>query len=213
MPNEVQSKFLRAIQEGEIRPLGSTQTKKVDVRIISAGSENLQEKMKTGEFRQDLFYRLNVVSVKLPPLRDRRGDVPILADHFLEKLAKRHDKRIKGFKPDTMAHLEAYDWPGNVRELENIVERMVILAEDHLEYLPVEVLPLEIRPQTTSDGIPQLSMGSSSDIKSRKSAYEKTMLLEALARNDWNQSAAARELGISERSVRYKMQKLGIEKP
>ncbi len=213
MPNEVQSKFLRAIQEGEIRPLGSTQTKKVDVRIISAGSENLQEKMKTGEFRQDLFYRLNVVSVKLPPLRERRGDVPILADHFLEKLAERHGKRIKGFKPEAMAHLEAYDWPGNVRELENIVERMVILAEDHLEYLPVELLPVEIRPHATIAGVPQTPTDSSGDIKSRKSAYERTMLLESLARNGWNQSAAARELGISERSVRYKMRKLGIEKP
>lgn len=212
MPLEVQSKFLRAIQESEIRPLGSTQTKKVDVRIISAGSSELNEKIKSGEFRQDLFYRLNVVAIKLPPLKDRKGDVAILADHFLEKLAKRHNKSIKGFKPDTLAHLEAYQWPGNVRELENILERMVILADEPHDLLPVELLPNEIRPVDvpTRFGDPD---ANAPDIKVRKEAYEKTMLLEALTRNDWNQSAAARELGISERSVRYKMQKLGLEKP
>ena len=212
MPLEIQSKFLRVIQEGEIRPLGSTQVKKVDVRIISAASADLTEKIKSGEFRQDLYYRLNVVAIHLPALRERKGDVAILAHHFLEKLAKRHNKHIKGFKPDTLAHLEAYNWPGNVRELENIIERMVILADDNMLYLPVELLPTEIRPQRNVP-IGQPLPSGAPDIKSRKTAYEKTMLLEALIRNNWNQSAAARELGISERSVRYKMKKLGLEKP
>ncbi len=212
MPLEIQSKFLRVIQEGEIRPLGSTQVKKVDVRIIAAASADLVAKIKSGEFRQDLYYRLNVVAIQLPALRERKGDVALLASHFLEKHSKRHNKNIKGFKPDTLAHLETYHWPGNVRELENIIERMVILADEGISYLPVELLPVEIRPRLNEPrGV--LLPSDSSDIKSRKEAYERKMLLEALLRNNWNQSAAARELGISERSVRYKMKKLGLEKP
>ncbi len=214
MPQEVQSKFLRAVQEGEIRPLGSTQTRKVDVRIISAASSDLQEKLKSGEFRQDLYYRLNVVAIKLPALRERQGDVPILANHFLGELSARHGKSLKGFKPETLAFLEAYPWPGNVRELENIVERMVILAEDRQAYLPPELLPLEIRPTPFAPApAPPVTGEVAANIKNRKAAYEKTMLLEALTRNNWNQSAAARELGISERSVRYKMKKFGISRP
>lgn len=214
MPLEIQSKFLRAIQESEIRPLGSTQVRKVDVRIISAASSNLREKLESGEFRQDLFYRLNVVTVQLPPLRNRKGDIAILANHFLGKMTDRHNKPIKGFKPETMAHLEAYSWPGNVRELENIVERMVILTEEEQDYIPVDLLPFEIRPQTFSEPAesPAL-MPSPQNIKHKKANYEKAILLEALANNNWNQSAAARELGISERTVRYQMKKYNIQKP
>ncbi|HQV34485.1 MAG TPA: sigma-54-dependent Fis family transcriptional regulator, partial [Calditrichia bacterium] len=144
MPLEIQSKFLRTLQEGEIRPLGSTQVKKVDVRIIAAGSGDLKKHVADGSFRQDLFYRLNVVSLKLPSLRERRGDVVILANHFLEKMAGRHQKQFKGFRAPLMARLESYAWPGNVRELENVVERMVILAEDNQDYLDESLLPLEI---------------------------------------------------------------------
>jgi transcriptional regulator with PAS, ATPase and Fis domain len=213
MPLEIQSKLLRAIQEGEIRPLGSTVVKKVDVRIIAAGSGELKEKVAEGTFREDLFYRLNVVSVKLPPLRQRKGDIPLLADFFLKKMAGRHQREIKGFKAETMARLEAYSWPGNVRELENIVERMVILTEDHQEYIPVELLPMEIYPQNFEKITAPPPETASENIKNKKAFYEKMMLIEALTKSNWNQSAAARELGISERTVRYKMQKFGIEKP
>ena len=213
MPPEIQSKLLRAIQEGEIRPLGSTEVRKVDVRILSAAGSDLKERLASGKFRQDLFYRLNVVSVQLPLLRERKGDIAILANHFLKKMTERHGKSLKGFRPETMAHLEAYHWPGNVRELENIVERLVILTGDELDYIPAGVLPIEIRPP--APGQEQLSpaVPSARDLRSKKSNYEKAMLLEALANNSWNQSAAARELGVSERTVRYQMKKFGIEKP
>ncbi len=129
MPPEIQVKFLRAIQEGEIRPLGSSRTKKVDVRIIAATNEDLQEQVKTGEFRQDLYYRLNVVNIPLPPLRERKEDIAILANHFLEQAKTRYKKRIGGFNPEAIAHLENYTWPGNIRELENTIERAVVLCK------------------------------------------------------------------------------------
>ncbi len=145
MPLEVQAKFLRAIQEGEIRPLGSTQVRKVDVRIIAAASLNLRTQVEARKFRPDLFYRLNVVNIALPPLRQRQEDIAILANHFLNKMAEKHGKKITGFKPETGAYLESYNWLGNVRELENVVERTVILAEPQLEYVTPELLPAEIR--------------------------------------------------------------------
>jgi DNA-binding NtrC family response regulator len=134
MPLEVQAKFLRAIQEGEIRPLGSGKVKKVNVRIIAAASKNLQEEIKHGKFRQDLFYRLNVVSIALPPLRERIEDIIILADHFLKQMKGKYEKRIEGFDAATIRALESYSWPGNIRELENAIERAVVLCKtDHLE--------------------------------------------------------------------------------
>ncbi len=212
MPLEVQAKFLRSIQEGEIRPVGSTQVKKVDVRIIAAASVNLRSQVEAGKFRQDLFYRLNVVNVLLPPLRERREDIAILANHFLKKTAEKHNRAIKGFKAETIAYLENYAWPGNVRELENVVERMVILSEPKNELIVPELLPAEIRPPNL-DGESTVQQGKPSQgVKTMKDAYEKMILLEALMKHDWNQSAAARELEIDEKSVRYKMQKFGIKK-
>jgi transcriptional regulator with PAS, ATPase and Fis domain len=212
MPLEVQAKFLRAIQEGEIRPVGSTQVKKVDVRIIAAASMNLRAQVEAGKFRQDLFYRLNVVNVRLPALRERKEDIAVLANHFLKKMAEKHNRLIKGFKPETVAYLENYAWPGNVRELENIVERMVILAPPKSELIVPESLPADIRPQI-ADSAEVVTEKPSKGVKTTKDAYEKMILLEALVKHDWNQSAAARELEVDEKSVRYKMQKFGITKP
>ncbi len=211
MPLEIQSKFLRALQESEIRPLGSTKTIKVDVRVIAA-SGDLRLRLEEGNFRQDLYYRLNVVSINLPPLRERKGDIAILANHFLTKLADKYKKPLSGFHSETMAHFEQYEWPGNVRELENIVERMVILADPGAEKLEPDLLPLEIRPREYEKVVAQMSDDDGQNIKSKREAYEKMMLLEALTNNDWNQSSAGRELGISERTVRYKMQKFGIKR-
>ena len=213
MPLEVQAKFLRAIQEGEIRPVGSTQVKKVDVRIIAAASVNLRAQVDAGKFRQDLFYRLNVVNVALPPLRERKEDIAILANHFLKKMTEKHNRPIKGFKPETVAYLENHAWRGNVRELENIVERMVILAAPNVELITPELLPSDIRPQTLEGDTIMQPDKPSTGVKTMKDAYEKMILLEALMKHDWNQSAAARELEIDEKSVRYKMQKFGIKKP
>jgi two-component system response regulator AtoC len=129
MPVEVQAKLLRAIQESEVRPLGSSRVRKVDVRIIAAASESVRDEMIAGHFRRDLFYRLNVVNFNLPSLRERKEDIPILADHFLSTMNKRYGKHIKGFQADAMAHLEAYAWPGNIRELEHAMERAVVLCQ------------------------------------------------------------------------------------
>jgi Nif-specific regulatory protein len=213
MPLEVQAKFLRAIQEGEIRPVGSTQVKKVDVRIIAAASVNLRAQVEAGKFRQDLFYRLNVVNVALPPLRERKEDIAVLADYFLKKTAEKHNSPIKGFKTETIAYLENYAWPGNVRELENVMERMVILSELKNELIAPELLPAEIRPPNFDDETAVQQVRPSPGVKTMKDAYEKMILLEALMKHDWNQSAAARELEVDEKSVRYKMQKFGIKKP
>lgn len=213
MPLEIQAKFLRAIQEGEIRSVGSTQVKKVNVRLIAAASVNLRAQVEAGKFRQDLFYRLNVVNVALPPLRERKEDIVVLANHFLKKIAEKHNRPIKGFKPETVAYLENYAWPGNVRELENVVERMVILSEPKSELIAPESLPLEIRPPTLESDTTVPQGKPSPGVKTMKDAYEKMILLEALMKHDWNQSAAARELEVDEKSVRYKMQKFGIKKP
>jgi transcriptional regulator with GAF, ATPase, and Fis domain len=213
MPSEIQAKFLRVIQEGEIRPLGSTQAKKVDVRIVAAASENLRDRMKDGIFREDLFYRLNVVNITLPPLRERREDIVILANSFLKNLSEKHCKKILGFKSETISILEDYPWPGNVRELENIVERMIILADQNLEYLPPELLPVEIRLSEFDSDLVPLKGQTSQDIKTMRAAYEKEMLLKTLKRHHWNQSSAANELGVHEKTVRNKMKKYNIRKP
>jgi transcriptional regulator with PAS, ATPase and Fis domain len=207
---EVFALLARVIREGEIRPLGSTQVRKVDVRLIAAASDDLRAQVEAGKFRQDLFYRLNVVTLALPPLRERKEDIAILASHFLSKMAERLCRKISGFKPDTVAYWEAHPWPGNVRELENVVERMVILAEQTLEYLPPDLLPQEIRSRVLDE---VRARRASHNVKSVKENYEKIILLEALAKLNWNHSSAAGELGISARTVRYKMQKFGIKKP
>jgi Nif-specific regulatory protein len=131
MPPEVQSKLLRVIQEGEVRPLGSSQVKKVDVRIISAASGNLQQKIEESQFRQDLYYRLNVINITLPPLRERKEDIAILASYFLQNLNESYRKKIRGFDKKALSLLETYSWPGNVRELEHAVERAVVLCQSN----------------------------------------------------------------------------------
>jgi len=149
MPQEVQSKLLRAVQESEIRPVGSARARKIDVRIIAAGSGDLQAQVEAGKFRQDLFFRLNVVSVPLPPLRERKEDIAILASHFLNKMNEKHDRQLKRFSRETMAHLEAYTWPGNVRELEHAVERAVVLCQG--KQLSKEDFPFREKPAAIND--------------------------------------------------------------
>lgn len=211
MPVEIQVKFLRAVQEGEIRPLGSTKVKKVDVRIIAAAGENLRNRVDAGEFRQDLFYRLNVVTVALPPLRERREDIALLADSFLKKQTTNYGKKIPGFMPETIAALEAYSWPGNVRELQNVVERMVLLAARITDYLSCDLLPDEVRHhQLQRQSSPAPEEIPDLDMKTKRSQYEKQMLLRALETHGWNQSAAARELGVHEKTIRNKIKKYGL---
>ena len=212
LSREMQGKLLRVIQEGEIRPLGSTHTKKIDVRIIAACSLNLRTEVAAGRFREDLFYRLNVVSVTVPPLRDRRDDIGALTTHFLQKMTARHDKAIYGFAPDTLTYLQNYDWPGNVRELENAVERTVILAEKDLEIIPRYLLPQEILSLGLDPLIAEEQTVPAENMKSQKEGYEKRKVLDSLINYNWNQSAAARALGITEGAIRYKIRKYDIMK-
>lgn len=213
MSLETQSRFLRFIQEGEFRPVGSTQTRKVDVRIIAAASKDLRAEVAAGRFRQDLFFRLNVVKIVLPALRERKADIPILANHFLFPQAKKLGKQLVGFMPETMVALEAYSWPGNVRELQHMVEQLVILAEDDWKHIPIEALPVELRLHTDEESIPLPNKLSAPGVRTSTDAHEKMMIHEALLRNNWNQSKTSKELGLNEGTLRYKMKKYGIKKP
>ncbi len=214
MPVNIQSKLLRALQEGEIRPVGSTKVKKMHVRVLSAASDSLVQRMQEGKFRQDLYYRLNVVNVKLPPLRERYEDIPILANHFLKKYSKKYHKNVAGLNDETLNILESYPWPGNIRELENIMERIIILIDPGKTNISTELLPNEIRTYSPNSLVKKKSINKAVtlSIKDRQLNYEKKMLIESLTKNNWNQSLAAKELDIHESTIRYRMKKFGIKK-
>lgn len=215
MPIKIQSKLLRVLQESEIQPIGSTKVKRVHVRLITAASDSLKEMLKSGRFREDLYYYLNVVTVNLPPLRERKGDVLFLTDHFIKKYAKRYGKEIISIKSDALQLLESHTWPGNIRELENVIERMIILADKDTNYLSVNLLPRELQtiklPPKEKDSVDKQENPES--ITDKKIQLEKELLSKALVKNNWHQSLAAKELGIHESTLRYKMKKLGIRKP
>ncbi|HBL24280.1 MAG TPA: two-component system response regulator [Deltaproteobacteria bacterium] len=201
IPLLLQSKLLRVIQEREIERLGGTHPIKVDVRIIAATNRNLEEEVRKGAFREDLYYRLNVVNIIVPPLRERKEDVPLLIDFFLKKYNIKHKKNIKGLTREARDVLVRYDYPGNVRELENIVERAVVLTRgDHI----------------SSEDLPNLAeqaMGASdSGIRGTVESLERSMIIEALVNADWVQTKAAATLGLSERMLRYKIKKYNIAK-
>lgn len=192
-PLELQVKLLRAIQEGEILPVGEIKPRPIDVRIIASTNRDLSSMVEDSGFRQDLFFRLNVFSVTVPPLRDRKEDIPLLSDYFLEKIAGRERKIVPGFKKETYALLKSFDWPGNVRELENEIERLVILAD------PGEF----IGPELLSDHI-RFSLGqrpARGSLKEQLASLEKELILDALKSNDYNKSLAAKELGITRQTI------------
>jgi Nif-specific regulatory protein len=214
MPTNIQSKLLRVLQESEIRPVGSTKTRKVNVRIISAASDSLKEKLKKGEFREDLYYRLSVVNVKLPPLRERLLDIPLLSIHFLKKYAEKYNKQLAGLNSETLQALESYTWPGNVRELENVIERMVILAEPGAPSIHPDLLPENILHRTVDkvSGQSVTTLLKTDGIQKKKADYEKEIIIDALEKNNWNQTVTAEELGLHESTLRYRMKKFGIKK-
>ena len=202
VPLELQAKLLRVLQDREFEPVGDDRTVRVDVRVISASNEELAKLLAEGRFRQDLFYRINVVRVALPPLRERRDDVPILARHFLESCRERTGRSVRGFTPAAMRKLEGYDWPGNVRELENVVERAVILAGD--EMIRTEDLPLGEEPIGAPDETEAATLRDAVD------EAERCAILNALERTDWEKGAAAEALGISRASLYGKIKRHGI---
>lgn len=208
---ETQSKLLRVLQEGEIRPIGSNQSRKVDVRIITAASIDLNQKIAKGEFRSDLFFRLNVVSIKLPALRERVEDIPTLAANFLKRFAEKHGRQLRHLAADAIKILERYSWPGNVRELENVIERAVILAKPNEATLKPEYLPFELSYGESQPKPYDLPMTGNLD--ALLANYEREILRHVLNKHGWNQTTAAKELKISERVMRYKIKRLALPSP
>jgi DNA-binding NtrC family response regulator len=207
IPPQAQVKLLRAIQFGQLERLGGSQTIEVDVRIITATHRDLEGMIRKGEFREDLYYRLNVVPIWIPPLRQRKTDIPALADHFIQNYAKENQKEIKGISREALDQLMKFDYPGNVRELENLVERAVVFCRN--EYIGKSDLPEQLQI-IGSDSIfdpTRLDEG----YEEKMQAFEKRMIEEALKRTQGNQSAAARLLGITERHLRSRLERLGMK--
>jgi two-component system response regulator HydG len=204
MSQTTQAKILRVLQEREFEPVGGTQTIRVDVRIIAATNKNLEEEIRSGRFREDLYYRLKVVTVESPPLRSRREDIPLLAEFFLKRYAEKNRRLIKGFSPRAMDTLIRHDWPGNVRELENLVERGVILVRGEIitpKELPEDLIPKDLMASTSStDAIPGRTLKE----------VEKEMILRTLDDAGWNRTHAAEILGISRRTLQLKLKEYGI---
>ncbi len=207
LPLSLQVKLLRVLQEDEIRRVGDTKPIKVDVRIIAASIRDLADEVKMGRFREDLFYRLNVLNIHLPPLRERKEDIPLLVNHFIEKFNKKIGKNIKGITSEAMKMLMDYEWKGNVRELENVIERAVILADG--ECISTEHLPEGIMKAVT-EPVVSITEGEFS-IKKASSALEKELIKRALQYTGGNRTKAAKLLEISHKALLYKMQGYGIK--
>jgi len=213
LPLELQVKLLRMLQEGEIRPLGSNESRKVDVRIIAASSASLRTLVAAGKFREDLFYRLYVYPISIPPLADRKEDIPILANYFLKNYSLKQHKAVEIFHEELLELLKLRDWPGNIRELENFIERLVTLAPQDAKVLDRNLLPEEFRKESEKIKTSEEKIVSKGPLKKMLSNYEKHVIQQVLIDCDWNQSKAARILNISEHAMRYKIDKLKIEKP
>jgi DNA-binding NtrC family response regulator len=192
----IQVKLLRFLQEHEFERVGGTQTIRVDVRVIAATNKNLAEEVAKGRFREDLYYRLNVVALEMPPLRDRRTDIPALARFFLERYSNENAKTIEAIAPETLQLLQAYDWPGNVRELENAIERAVVLASG--SSIEPAQLPSHVRPKIQPGGMPVIPGSTMADI-------ERYAILETLKATGGSTSKAAEMLGISTRTIQYRL--------
>ena len=194
-----QVKLLRVLQEREFERVGGTETLKVDTRLITATNANLENLMKEGKFREDLYYRLNVFSIILPPLRERKTDILLLADHFMLKYARQLGKSVRRISTPAIDMLMRYHWPGNVRELENCIERAVLLCQDQV--IHSYHLPPTLQTAESSDTIPHLTLDDA------VSAYEKELIIDALKTTNGNQTKAARLLGTTERIIGYKINK------
>ena len=214
LPLSMQVKLLRVLQERKVKPVGGVGEREVDVRVVAATNRDLEAEVEKGSFRQDLFYRLNVIQVRMPPLRERREDIPLLVAHFVQKFSAEHGRPAPEVEPAAMARLVAYGYPGNVRQLENIVERAVtltsgpVLSTDALpDLLPSPAAPQELAPTgELASPLPDEGL----DLETTLARFERAILLKALDRTKGNRTEAARFLGISFRSMRYRLSKLGL---
>jgi transcriptional regulator with PAS, ATPase and Fis domain len=207
LPLSQQAKLLRAVQEKEVVPVGETRARKTDVRLIAATHRDLESMVDQGTFREDLFYRIQVVPIEVPALRDRRRDIPQLVDSFVKRANQRRKRSVKGVSKEAMSLLEAYDWPGNVRQLENLVERMVLLrsqGEIGLEDLPSRIVescnPAQAPsgPVLPEDGI---------DLRDAVEQFENALILQALERSGWNKNRAATMLRMNRTTLVERLKK------
>jgi two-component system response regulator HydG len=199
-----QAKILRVLQEREFEPLGGSETVQVDTRIIAATNRDLEEEIHAGRFREDLYYRLNVVKIEVPSLQERREDIPLLADFFLKHYAQKNRRHIKGLAPRTLDLLMRYDWPGNVRELENVLERAVILVRG--ETIMPDALPAALQARGDAPGPAAVELRPGRSLKE----VEKEMILRTLEDMDGNRTRAAEILGISRRTLQLKLKEYGV---
>ncbi|NGZ96052.1 MAG: DNA-binding response regulator [Nitrospira sp. WS110] len=207
-----QAKLLRVIQEREFTRIGGIQPIKVDVRIIAATNKNLDELVRKGQFREDLYYRINVISLYLPPLRERSEDIPILAQHFLEKRVEEEKRSRIEFGKEALELLTRYSWPGNVRELENFVEQAFIWSQHAAEITP-EHLPTSIKSDSRSTSLRDDTLAGRMSLEKAVMEFEREIILDALKRTSYVQTHAANLLGISRRMLKYRMDTLGIGRP
>jgi two-component system response regulator AtoC len=207
-----QAKLLRVIQEREFTRIGGTQPIKVDVRIVAATNKNLDELVRKGQFREDLYYRINVISLYLPPLRERSEDIPLLAKHFLEKRVEEEKRSRIEFGKEALELLTRYSWPGNVRELENFVEQAFIWSQHAAEITP-EHLPTSIKSDSRSTSLRDDTLAGRMSLEKAVMEFEREIILDALKRTNYVQTHAANLLGISRRMLKYRMDTLGIGRP
>jgi DNA-binding NtrC family response regulator len=212
----VQAKLLHVLDRGEVRPVGATRSRRVDARVICATGVDLRERIKAGRFLEDLYYRLNDITVRVPSLRDRREDIPLLCQHFLDYYSRQMEKRVRGIAPDVMHVFLEHEWRGNVRELEKTVKRLVVLADEGgvlgAELLPPEMLEAVVA-RTHGNGAAADASARGKTLRSNVSELERRMIAQALERNRWNRARTARELGLSYPTLLAKIRSLRIEKP
>jgi len=204
VPGNIQVKLLRVLQEREVERLGSNKTLNIDVRVIAATNKDLRAALEDGTFREDLYYRLNVVPIEVPPLRDRKEDIPYLARHFVEKIARENGGQVRGISDSAIDKLMQYSWPGNVRELENVIERSIVMTTGEKLDTDDIRLDMNLRPRVHAGemGLPD---GMSLD------QYEQELIRTALKQANNNKSQAARILGLTRNSLRYRLTQMGIE--
>jgi transcriptional regulator with PAS, ATPase and Fis domain len=200
MPLSLQSKILKVLEDGELMPLGSSKPQTVDVRFIAATNKNIDEQVGKKLFREDLYYRLNVFEITLPPLRERPDDIKVLASHFIGRFSKEHNKNIKGISDEALSILMSYSWPGNVRELKNVLERAVVLCGNNM-----------IGPENLPDKLSVLQGAESRGLKEVLNFYEKKIILDSLASHGWNKEKTASDLGVDLATLYRKMKKLEID--
>ena len=208
LSHPLQVKLLRALQEKSIRRVGDTADRKIDVRIVSATNRRLEDEVAAGRFREDVYYRLNVIQLTLPPLRDRPEDIPLLAQHFIRRFADEIGKEVEGMDGEAFDMLSTYGFPGNVRELENLIERAVALARGPV--IGTALLPPTVTANPSAGPISRID-DEGVDLEALVATYERSLLSEALSKTGGIKKKAARLLGISFRSFRYRLEKLGLE--